>query len=354
MQQLLWFVLGCGITLLSVPALIPITRRLGLVDIPGGRRCHVSPTPKAGGLALVAAILGVGVVAGTVTGKDLPTGLLAGSLILVLLGLWDDSRPISAIWRLSGQTLAGFCMTRFDHLQLEGFGNLLGTGAIELGMFAEVVTVFAVVGGINCINMLDGMNGLSGSVALIVVAGLLIIVGAGAADIALPGFLLAGSLVGFLCYNHPALRGGRSLVFLGEAGSNLLGFWLAWLLVAAAGQPEASFPPVTAVWLMLVPLADTLCLMLRRALEGRSPFSADREHVHHLLLRRLGSEQAVVWWLSGMSLGGALAAFGTAQSWWSEPLAFYAFLVVLAGHTWRSSRRIMRDRTQRTGLSREA
>lgn len=340
MEQLLWFALGCGTVLVSVPLLIPLTRRLGLVDIPGGRRRHSLPTPKAGGVAFGLTILVAGLLAWALFDSAPPWGLWIGSLLLLALGLLDDLRPIPAFWRLAGQTLAGLCMTRIDNLQLQGFGDLLGSGTIDFGLYAEAITVFAVVGGINCINMIDGADGLSGGVALIAVLGVLLIAGAGSAALNMPALLLAGMLLGFLWYNHPWLKGRRQLVFLGEAGTNLLGFWLAWLLVAAAERGEQAFPPMAAVWLMLVPLADTLSLMVRRSLRGRSPCSSDREHVHHLLTRWLGSERAAVWRLLALSTGGAIVAFGTAQAWWSEPVSFYVFMVILMGYTaltWRRS-----------------
>ncbi len=350
MEYLAWFLLACGLMFFYVPLATPIARALGLLDVPGGRKWHLFPTPKSGGLAFGATILTVAAVAWAVLDVRLPTGLLVGSLILLAMGLWDDQHHVPAILRLSGQTVAGLCMTQFDGLQLHSLGDLLGTGPLDLGIYAQAVTVFAVVGGINCINMLDGMDGLSGSIALTVVLGLLLIAGAATPGLGMPACLLAGVLVAFLCYNHPQLRSQRRLVFLGEAGTNLLGFWLAWLLVAAAERGTQPFPPVSAVWLMLIPLGDTLCLMLRRALEGRSPFSADRKHVHHLLLERLGSERVVVWCLLLVSVFGAVVAYGTARSWWSEPVAFYAFVAVLAAHSWRSWRQVVRIKTLRPSL----
>lgn len=325
-----------------VPLATPIARALGLLDVPGGRKWHLFPTPKSGGLAFGATILTVAAVAWAVLDVRLPTGLLVGSLILLAMGLWDDQHHVPAILRLSGQTVAGLCMTQFDGLQLHSLGDLLGTGPLDLGIYAQAVTVFAVVGGINCINMLDGMDGLSGSIALTVVLGLLLIAGAATPGLGMPACLLAGVLVAFLCYNHPQLRSQRRLVFLGEAGTNLLGFWLAWLLVAAAERGTHPFPPVTAVWLMLIPLGDTLCLMLRRTLEGRSPLSADRKHVHHLLQERIGNERVVIWSLFAVSLAGTAVAYGSARAWWSESLAFYAFVAVLLVYSWFSWRQAIR------------
>ncbi len=333
-DYLLWLVLGFGFVFLTTPVAASIAVRLRLIDVPGGRKAHRRATPKAGGLAFGFAILTAGFLSWALFDFTPPAGLWVGSLLLLALGLLDDMRPMPAFWRLAGQTLAGLCMTRIDNLQLQGFGDLLGGGAIDFGFYAEAITVFAVVGGINCINMIDGADGLGGGIALIVVLGVLVIAFPGSAALNMPALLLAGMLLGFLCYNHPRLKGRRRpLVFLGEAGTSLLGFWLAWLLVAAAERGEQPFPPVAAVWLMLVPLADTLSLMIRRSVQGRSPCSPDRDHVHHLLARWLRDERAAVSRLLLLSLAGAGIAFGTAQAWWSEALAFYSFLLVFVGYT---------------------
>jgi UDP-GlcNAc:undecaprenyl-phosphate/decaprenyl-phosphate GlcNAc-1-phosphate transferase len=118
--------------------------------------------------------------------------------------------------------------------------------------------------------------------------------------------LLAGQLLAFLGFNAPLRGRPRALVFLGDAGSLFLGLVLAWLAIRLSMEPSAALSPITAVWILGIPLADTVALMLRRLLRGRSPFSPDVEHLHHLLQKRgLGNSAASALMVASSVLMGA-------------------------------------------------
>ncbi len=175
-------------------------------------------------------------------------------------------------------------MTLGAGVVLEDLGHLVFAGRlVSVGVFAVPLTLFATVGVINAVNMSDGIDGLAASLTLVAVGSLgLVAWWAGQVNSLGILILLAGVLLAFLMFNLP-IR-GSARVFMGDAGSMFLGFILAWLLVALSQGSDRLIAPVTAVWIFAVPLIDTVSMMLRRALLGRSPFLADREHFHHILI----------------------------------------------------------------------
>lgn len=260
----------------------PAARQIGLVDRPGGRKVHASPTPLIGGIAMA------GSFAFSVLWLAVPISayrlLVAGALTLVVVGVLDDLRELSPKARFGAQIAAGLIMTLGAGVVLEDLGHLVFAGhPVSLGVFAVPLTLFATVGVINAVNMSDGIDGLAASLTLVAVGSLgLIAWWAGQVEILGILILLAGVLLAFLVFN---LRlNGSALVFMGDAGSMFLGFVLAWLLVKYSQGPDRLFAPVTALWIFALPLIDTVSMMLRRALLGRSPFLADREHFHHIVM----------------------------------------------------------------------
>ncbi len=218
---------------------------------------------------------------------------------------------------------------------LEGVGNLgdlFGLGEVALtGSVAFLFTLFCVVGVINALNMSDGLDGLAGGLALIAAGWLIVLVQSapslqrGNSDALL---ILVMVIAGFLCFNlRPPWR-ARASVFMGDAGSTMLGFVLAWFLVHLSQGPAAVMVPMTAVWILAVPLLDTVAVMIRRIRAGHSPFAADRQHLHHLLLGLgLSDGQTTALLLAvALTTGAAgVAAYGLGAP---EHLQFYAFLVL--------------------------
>jgi UDP-GlcNAc:undecaprenyl-phosphate GlcNAc-1-phosphate transferase len=198
---------------------------------------------------------------------------------------------------------------------------------------------------INAMNMIDGADGLAGGISLIV---LLIFFefshgGNGANSTFL--ILLSYAIAGFMLFNMRAPWRPRAAVFLGDSGSMMLGFVLAWYAVDLASVRNV-FTPITAVWILAVPLMDTVCLMIRRMLKGGSPFAPDREHLHHVL-QRMGfshGETVMIVWLLAL----LLASIGVG-GWWlgvSEYVMFYGFMALFVlyfvgmVHAWRLMRSI--------------
>jgi UDP-GlcNAc:undecaprenyl-phosphate GlcNAc-1-phosphate transferase len=188
------------------------------------------------------------------------------------------------------------------------------------------MTVFAVVGVINAVNMIDGMDGLAGSTSLVSFAWY----GVAATAAGLPGlaalaWVMCGGLAGFLLLNLRLPWQPRARVFLGDAGSTLLGFSLAWFAIDLTQGPGRTMPPIAALWVVLLPLADTVSLMARRRSRGMSPFHPDREHIHHFLLAHGFSVSGALLVLVGVSiLFGAVGVLGWRMGV-PEPVLFYAF-----------------------------
>jgi UDP-GlcNAc:undecaprenyl-phosphate GlcNAc-1-phosphate transferase len=147
------------------------------------------------------------------------------------------------------------------------------------------LTVFAVIGVINAINFCDGADGLAGGLVVIAVFWIAMMSAASTnADTLALAFALLGCIAAFLAFNLRSPWRSRAAIFLGDAGSLSLGFVLAWLTIDATREGARAFAPVTAIWLLAIPISDTIVCMARRLAKGQSPFRADRTHLHHILI----------------------------------------------------------------------
>jgi UDP-GlcNAc:undecaprenyl-phosphate GlcNAc-1-phosphate transferase len=337
------FLLSFGVALASMPVLMVLARRLGLVDRPDERKQHQGEVPLTGGLALLIAlsiVLGLWFrpVPGVAT-------LLAAGVLVAAAGLLDDWRGLTALQRFAVQAIATALMIFSAGVVLRDFGQLLWPGTLSLGWLSVPVTLFCVVGVTNAVNMIDGMDGLSGSIALVTVLALSAArVHAGLGLDSAPVLLaLGGGLCGFLLFNLPFPWRKRAPVFMGDAGTLLLGFLLGWLLVDASQGGDRIIAPVTALWLLAVPLMDTVFVMLKRRREGVSMVEADREHLHHAFLR---SGRSVAATLAIIVLAaGLLAAAGLALEWSGVPeYVSYAVFLALCGVYYVRMNRVWKTR----------
>jgi len=251
-------------------------------------------------------------------------GYVVGACLLVAVGLWDDLHPVRAFHKLLVQLSACMLAVLIDK-------NVVGDVVISaeylvltLGPLAIPFTVLVMLTVTNAINMIDGADGLAGGImlmAMIVMAKGLTAAGWSAAPLLIG---LIGALTAFLIANFPFLPNRPAQVFLGDCGSLLLGFTLAYLAISFSALPYRLFKPSTALWLFFIPVADTIWLYLRRMWFGRAPFAPGRDHLHHFMLERL-SPRATAWTLVGLSgLLGAIA-YG------AERLGVYSYLLIV---TW--------------------
>ena len=322
-----------------VPLLVPLANRLGLTDKPDARKQHEVATPMHGGLTILLVLVTTAVMFHDITSPQSAAFYLAGGL-LILVGVADDLRDLNWRWRIGAQVLAALGMIYIGGVSVQQLSDVVGVKHLALGILAIPVTVFVVVGVINALNMADGVDGLAGGQALV---SLLLFCGfalyAGNYLAAERLLAVAAAVVGFLCWNlrRPGLS--RAEVFLGDAGSMLLGFVIAWSAVRLSQNPAHPVSPVLGPWTIALPLIDTCSLILRRLKQGRSPFFADRDHLHHLLLDAGYSATTIA--VGGMllSLALGLGAAVLLKLGIYRPLLVVLFFVLIGVHYLLTSNR---------------
>ena len=255
---------------------------LNLVDKPDRqRKHHRGAVPLCGGIAILAAFF----LASLVEGRQGPMAVnfWVGMLFLVLLGLIDDRWPLPALGRLVVQLVIAVMLVDSTDIGQLSLGVLLSDLDVLLPLYFAIGVLF-IVGLVNAWNMQDGVDGLAGGTAAVVVCWLMLIAAnVGMIDLVLSLETLTICICAFLVFNMRSPWRARASVFLGDAGSTSLGAVIAYaILLLATGDGVNAFPSL--LWLVIVPVLDTLSLMVRRMAAHRSPMSADRWHLHHLLL----------------------------------------------------------------------
>ena len=326
--------------LISLRMLMPFAVKFRLVDKPDQRKLHKGAVPLVGGLSAF-----VGVFLGFMLGMPLTSGYLIFLLcasVLVVLGAVDDARDISAKFRLFAQVVLGAVLVYGSGDSLESFGNLVGLGVIELGVFGPLVSIAAVIGATNAFNMIDGIDGLAGSLSLIALLSLALLFSVSDGHEA--GLALS---LGLSCALIPYLMANLRIppfkrrIFMGDAGSMFIGFAIVWLMIQGAPLEGAAFRPVTALWLIALPLIDMVVIMVRRARKGQSVMNPDREHLHHIFMRAGFSDRQALMLISFVAM--LFASFGLLGEFFQIPewVMFAAFAMVFAlydyalGRVWR-------------------
>lgn len=284
MQIFLAFVVALSITAALIPVLARWAPQAGLTDAPGPRKVHSAPVPRVGGIAMAA-----GILVPTLLMLELDAalaGLIAGLLVLLVVGVWDDRVNASYGVKFVGQFVAvALCMEIGDiRIHSLAFGELPAAASWAL-------TFVFLVGVTNAVNLSDGLDGLAGGMALLCLIGIALLAGlSGNAPVTCVALIQAGAIVGFLRFNtHPAL------VFMGDGGSQVLGFSTGVLAILATQGESVVVSAALPLLLIGVPIVDTLGVIVRRLREGRSPFSSDRNHLHHkLLYLGFGHGEAVI------------------------------------------------------------
>lgn len=313
-MSLIWtsLIVFAGVVLVQ-PWLARIAMSQGWSDKPSQRKRHFDATPLAGGMAIVFGLLLSVLLA---RWDQSALGLLLAMAIIFSVGFYDDLRPLRARHRLLAQIGAVFIAIVAGSTFIRSLDATVIPWPISLGVIAVPFTIVAMVGVINAFNMSDGVDGLCGGYAAcalfwLAIVGLIIenqAPGQGAFEqltaVATPALL---AVLGFLVYNmrYPGRR--RAAVFLGDGGSMVLGLLVGWLSVRAAGSfGDAGLNPVAALLLTLMPLADLFSSVIRRYRNGQTPLTADRRHIHHLLLAHNLSVGRAVFVLNAVAfaLGG--------------------------------------------------
>ena len=267
-----------------------------LIDIPDrSRKFHKRATPLTGGMSIILSVLISAELYLDLNGLKgfVPTftqHLIWSSIILVVLFLIDDFKSLTAFKRLSIQILLSTYMIIMTGVHIENLGNIFGFGLLNLGIFSIPFTIFCVVGMMNAFNMIDGINGLCagcGMLALLLIgfsSGLIY-------DSML--VLIIGGMIGFLLFNL-RIFGKKRGVFLGDHGSNLVGFLVAWAAIYASQNTMYDIKPITMIWFVLIPLLDCIGLIFSRSMKGKSWANPGRDHIHHKLMNRYTPEMTLL------------------------------------------------------------
>jgi UDP-GlcNAc:undecaprenyl-phosphate/decaprenyl-phosphate GlcNAc-1-phosphate transferase len=318
------FVAALLILMLRRPA-----ERWQLVDVPGGRKRHAAPVAVTGGIAITSAMLVA--LAASFSAFGQYAAFFVGAVILAMTGLLDDLGEVSAGAKMLIQVFVAVLMTSGGANFLINLGNLFATDPINTRLWGIPLTVFATVAVINAINMFDGLDGLAGSLAFVMLTFFaMFALAIGDLNAAKIIIVLAGAVTGFLFFNLPWPMRGQHRTFMGDAGSMVLGFAIAWFAVSLTQQNVNNVPPPTMLWVLGLILMDVFTVTVRRLARRRSPMAPDRDHIHHILMRRGYSPRTTLAVL--VSANVLLALIGTSMwqlgvpDWW----IFWSFLLVCA------------------------
>lgn len=296
-----------GVAFVMLLVMTPIAHQWGLVDQPCCRKQHTGLVPLTGGFAIFVAVL-VSSFLTDVWLKNDPLFFTAAAFI-VILGMLDDRFNLSAKGRLICQFGVAAIMAWAAQNYITSLGNITGFGEANLGVFGYFFTLICVVGVINAFNMIDGIDGLAGGMSLIVLISLsflLLIVGQGASIMA-PMIVIA-ALIPFLAFNLNIKGFKGNKIFMGDSGSMFIGLTIVWLLVEFTQGQEAQIRPITAVWLIGLPLMDMAAIMYRRARKGQSVLQPDRQHLHNIFMRAGCSSNQALFGI--LMIGGIFALIG--------------------------------------------
>lgn len=337
-----------GISLVLCVLLAPLARRISLLDHPSERKVHTSPTPLVGGIAVYFAFVLAIWLATPYSAEALP--LLVGCGLMLITGMLDDLHELSPITRFIMQILACAIMIFASGVVLTDFGSLMWDGVLSLGYLSIPITIFAALGVINAFNMMDGIDGLASLIFIIACTAMaLLAFSAGFSFNADLLMIAVAAALGFYVLNARFPWNKKARVFLGDSGSAFFGLLLAWQFIDLGNGADRVFAPITAVWLIGVPLVDTNRLMLHRWRSGRSAMAADQYHLHHAFLKAGFSVNQTVIGIGVLVLFTTAVGIAGQLRAWPEYLMFYGYIAFCLAYLyimrlcWKHGRFLGRD-----------
>jgi len=318
--------LALFVAFIAIKVLRPVAIYFHLVDIPNDRKQHKGHIPLIGGLSVYIGVL-VALLA-IYPIHDKLFYLLASASLVLMAGLVDDLRNLGVWVRVLIQTLACVIMIKGANVYVADLGDLFGLGSIYLGTWGIPFTIMAVIGLVNAFNMSDGIDGLAGSLALIAIVGVFGFEWIGGEFRLMSILLIMGvALIPYLLTNLTIISDKK--IFLGDAGSMFIGFVLAFSLIELSqgqGDNASVIQPVSVIWCVAFPVIDTLTVIVKRLMSGRSPFSPDRGHFHHLLMDKGMAPQQALLLIIFAALG--LAVLGWLLQLFAPQLSAVAFVAI--------------------------
>ncbi len=314
------FMTALLICIALIPPLRLLAGRLHIMDQPGERKVHQQPVPRVGGIAF-----GLGAFASILwwTPKDSTTlSVLLGGLIILGFGVWDDRVNLGYRVKLLGQVVASLAVILIGGIRFENVPFLLDA---ELPLWIGIpVTVLFLVAVSNAVNLSDGLDGLAGGLSFLTLSGIAYLAYiSNDSTVLLLTIPFLGGVLGFLRYNTYPAR-----IFLGDGGSQLLGFIMGLLAILLTNSTREPFSPALALFLLGLPFLDTLGVAGQRLVEGRSPFIGDRKHVHHKLMKLGLSHYEAVMAIYAIQAGMVGAAY--LLRWQSDILIVSLYFILAA------------------------
>jgi len=316
--------------------------RLRFVDTPGGRKQHLQEVPLIGGIAIFFgfcfALLSLPI------SLQSYRGLIAGSSLLLTVGIVDDFRELNSKLRLLAQIAAALFLIYWGHLQVVSLGNLLFLGNIHLGFWSVPLTVLLVVGFLNAMNMIDGQDGLAGGIALGQVVLLSYLCWRLASYLDFYILIILGLLlVVFLAFNMRLPWQKHAAIFLGDAGSTFIAFVIAWFAIST-GQSGEPIKPAVILWILAFPVFDLFHVCIVRFIKRKSLLLPSLDHFHHLLhiagMNVAISTLALTLFSFGLGVIGIVLNHYQVREGWQ----FLAWLIALISYLWMVT--LVRDATE--------
>lgn len=312
---------------LAIKFFKPVAIEMGLVDKPSERKHHTGNIPLIGGISIFLAVLFASLV-------WLPSTLelrmyLIASAMMVFIGALDDKYDLRVRIRIVGQIIVASLMIYGAGGYISNLGNIFGSGDITLGPMGILFTYLAIIVVINAYNMIDGIDGLIGSLSINTFTSIAILfIMSGQTNYLSYPLILATATIPYLMYNLGLLKKDTKKIFMGDAGSMFVGLSVVWLLTMGTQGEQASFRPVTALWICAIPLMDMLAIVVRRYKKGKSPFKPDRDHLHHIFQRKGFSSQQTLVIISCVAV--AFSAIGIAGEYFNiaESIMLLGFLAL--------------------------
>ncbi len=263
---------------LVIPVVKKIALHIGAIDVPDKRKVHKAPMPRIGGLGIYAGFLLGYMFFGEQT--TMMNSILIGSFILLITGIMDDIKPLKARYKLIGQLLAVLIVVFYGGILLKDI-SIFGFN-MNFTWSSYPITILFILGCINCMNLIDGLDGLAGGISSIffLTIGIIAYLQGRTGLTVVITFIMLGSTLGFLVHNFNPAK-----IFMGDTGSMFLGFIIA-VITLLGFKSIITSSIIIPLCILIVPILDTMCAIIRRKLKGESIGTPDKSHFHHQLLRR--------------------------------------------------------------------
>jgi len=291
------FVLSFIITYISIPPLLDVAREKKLYDVPNGRTSHEITTPTLGGIAIFAGFVISSMVFLNIVLIPFIQYVMAGAIIIFFIGLKDDVSGLSPLKKFIGEIIAAGIIIDLGNIRIDSLHGFIGIGALST-VSSDFLSLFVVVAIINAFNLIDGIDGLSSGVGILasLAFGIWFYL-VGQIQLAIMAAITVGALLAFFRFNFFSKD---NKIFMGDIGSLLLGFILAIFaikfneingLANGSSQYFIKAAPSVSIGILIIPIFDTVRVMVVRMMKGISPFKADKRHLHHYLLELTGNHK---------------------------------------------------------------